>query len=45
MGEPRQARLDIFPGFEHLTDIILVTYIFVEKLRKEKERLAQISSE
>jgi len=36
--EPRQARLEIFPHFEHLADIILVTYIYVEKLRKDRER-------
>jgi len=40
-GKPRQARLEIFPGFEHLADIILVTYIFVEKLRKERERTTE----
>jgi hypothetical protein len=38
IGKPRQARLEISPGFEHLVDIILVTYIFVEKLRKDRER-------
>jgi len=27
-GKPRQARLEIFPGFEHLVDIILITYIY-----------------
>ncbi|KZP03095.1 hypothetical protein FIBSPDRAFT_769478, partial [Athelia psychrophila] len=37
IGKPRLARLEIFPGFEHLADIILITYIFVEKLRKQKE--------
>jgi hypothetical protein len=37
-GKPCQARLEIFPGFEHLMDIILVTYIFVEKSRKDRER-------
>jgi len=38
LGKPRQACLEIFPGFEHLVDIILVTYIFIEKLRKDRER-------
>ena len=39
--KPRQARLEIFSGFEHLADIILVTYIFVEKLRKDRERTTE----
>lgn len=38
IGKPQQARLEIFAGFEHLVDIILITYIFVEKLRKDRER-------
>ncbi|KZP15110.1 hypothetical protein FIBSPDRAFT_978472 [Athelia psychrophila] len=37
IGKPRPARLEIFSGFQHLADIILITYIFVEKLRKQKE--------
>jgi hypothetical protein len=37
-GKPRQARLEIFPGYEHLVDILLITYIFVEKLRKDREK-------
>lgn len=36
--KPRQARLEILPDFEHLADIILVTYIYVEKMRKDRER-------
>ena len=38
IGKPCQACLEISPGFEHLVDIILVMYIFVEKLRKDRER-------
>jgi len=38
LGKPCQARLEIFPGFEHLVDIILVTYIFVERRRKDRAR-------
>jgi len=34
---PRQARLEIFPGFESLVDIILITFVFAEKLRKDCE--------
>ena len=38
VGSRRQARLEIFPGFDHLIDVILITYIFIEKLRKDQER-------
>ncbi|KZP12618.1 hypothetical protein FIBSPDRAFT_870138 [Athelia psychrophila] len=41
LGKPREARLEIFSGFEHLADVILIGYVFVEKLRKERERTAQ----
>ncbi|KZP21156.1 hypothetical protein FIBSPDRAFT_1044321 [Athelia psychrophila] len=41
LGKPRQARLEIFAGFEHLVDVILVGYVFVEKLRKERECAAK----
>jgi len=37
-GKPRQARLEIFPNFEHLVDIILVTYVLTEKIRKDSEK-------
>ncbi|KIM75706.1 hypothetical protein PILCRDRAFT_13354 [Piloderma croceum F 1598] len=40
-GRPSQARLEIFPGFEHLVDLILVTYIYAEKIRKTREKAAQ----
>ena len=36
VGHPRHARLEIYPGFEHLADIILITYIYMEQRRKEK---------
>jgi hypothetical protein len=38
LGKPCQARLEILPGYEHLVDILLVTFIYLEKLRKQKER-------
>jgi hypothetical protein len=38
IGKPRQARLEILPGFDHLADIIVITYIYMEKLRKDQER-------
>lgn len=34
---PRLARLEISSGFESLVDIILVTFVFAEKLRKDWE--------
>jgi len=37
-GKPRQARLEIFPGFEHLVDVILVTFVYAEKVRKDREK-------
>ena len=40
-SKSRQARLVIFPGFEHLVDIILITFVYAEKLRKEREQAAQ----
>ncbi|KAF7966381.1 hypothetical protein HWV62_38903 [Athelia sp. TMB] len=43
VGSRRQAQLEIFPGFENLVDVILVTFVFVEKLRKERERAAESS--
>ncbi|KIM79630.1 hypothetical protein PILCRDRAFT_550834 [Piloderma croceum F 1598] len=36
IGQARLARLEIFPGFEHLVDIFLITYIYVEKKRKDR---------
>jgi hypothetical protein len=35
IGRPRHARLEIYPGFEHLVDIIVITYIYMERRRKE----------
>jgi hypothetical protein len=44
IGKPRQACLEIYPGFEHLLDIFLITYIFVEKSRKDREKDAEYYS-
>ncbi|KIM83534.1 hypothetical protein PILCRDRAFT_819162 [Piloderma croceum F 1598] len=38
IGKPRQARLEIFPNFNHLADVILVTYLLTERIRKDRER-------
>ena len=40
-GGPRPAYLEIFPDFEDLVDVILVTYILVEKIRKDREKMAE----
>lgn len=39
IGAKKPARLEILTGFEHLVDIILITYIYVEKLRKDRENM------
>ncbi|KZP12619.1 hypothetical protein FIBSPDRAFT_898117 [Athelia psychrophila] len=36
-GKPHLARLEILSGFEHLADVILIGYVFVEKLRQDGE--------
>ncbi|KAJ7582043.1 hypothetical protein C8J56DRAFT_793156, partial [Mycena floridula] len=36
----RQAYLEIFPEGMHLADVILVTFIYIEKIRRDKERAA-----
>ncbi|KAG7086350.1 hypothetical protein E1B28_002311 [Marasmius oreades] len=42
-GKPSSgsAYLEIFPAGEHMVDEIFVTFIYIEKLRKEKERAAR----
>jgi hypothetical protein len=34
--QPRSAHFEILPGFEDLVDILLITYIYVEHVRKER---------
>jgi hypothetical protein len=36
IGKARQGHLEIFPGFEHLVDIFLITYIYMRQLRKDR---------
>ncbi|THU79388.1 hypothetical protein K435DRAFT_697847, partial [Dendrothele bispora CBS 962.96] len=38
------AYLEIHPAGEHMLDELFITFIFVERIRKEKERAAQSSS-
>ncbi|KAK7040293.1 hypothetical protein VNI00_009761 [Paramarasmius palmivorus] len=40
-GKSVPAYLEIFPAGEHMADEIFVTFIYIEKLRKEKERAAR----
>jgi len=35
-GEPHPASLEIFPEGQHMLDLIIVTFIFVDKLRDKK---------
>lgn len=41
--ERRPASLEIFPEGQRIIDLILVTFIYVEKLRDEREKAAQSS--
>ncbi|KAF8914821.1 hypothetical protein CPB85DRAFT_1412059 [Mucidula mucida] len=36
----REAFLEVLPQAEHMLDIVLITYVFVEKIRKENEEAA-----
>ncbi|KAK0461634.1 uncharacterized protein EV420DRAFT_1304852 [Desarmillaria tabescens] len=37
----RPAYLEILPDGEHMVDVIFFTFIYIEKIRKEKERAAR----
>ncbi|KAK7050001.1 hypothetical protein VNI00_005432 [Paramarasmius palmivorus] len=41
IGKASPAYLEILPPGEHMVDEIFVTFIYIEKLRKEKERAAK----
>ncbi|KAG5642050.1 hypothetical protein DXG03_003749 [Asterophora parasitica] len=38
------ASLEIFPGGEHMIKEILITFVYIEKIRKDKERGAQAAT-
>jgi hypothetical protein len=40
IGTRHPATLEITPAGEHIVETILVTFIYIEKLRKDKERSA-----
>jgi hypothetical protein len=36
-NDPRPTSLEILPEGEHMVDLILVTFVYVEKVRKDRE--------
>ncbi|KAJ3520937.1 hypothetical protein NMY22_g12523 [Coprinellus aureogranulatus] len=38
IGTARPATLEIFPAGEHMVDLIVVTLVYIEKLRREREQ-------
>ncbi|KAG5637189.1 hypothetical protein H0H81_005446 [Sphagnurus paluster] len=40
IGKARPASLEIFPPGEHIVQEILITFIYIEKIRKDKEAAA-----
>ena len=38
IGKRRHASLEIAPQAEHMLDLVILTFIYVEKLRMDKER-------
>ncbi|KAJ7119088.1 hypothetical protein C8R44DRAFT_789990 [Mycena epipterygia] len=41
LSKPRKASLEVLPDFEYMMDEILVTFVYIEHLRKTKERAAR----
>ncbi|KAF8061801.1 hypothetical protein FPV67DRAFT_1422867 [Lyophyllum atratum] len=40
-GKARPASLEILPAGENTVETILITFVYIEKLRKDKERRSQ----
>ncbi|KAF7353874.1 hypothetical protein MVEN_01073300 [Mycena venus] len=40
-SKPRKASLEVLPPFEGMLDEIIVTFVYIEHLRKKKERAAR----
>jgi hypothetical protein len=38
IGKKRKAMLEVSPEVAHMMDTIIMTFIYVEKLRKDKEK-------
>ncbi|KAJ7700722.1 hypothetical protein B0H17DRAFT_1247280 [Mycena rosella] len=41
LSKARKASLEVFPQFEHMLDEIMITFVYIERLRKTKERAAR----
>ncbi|KAF8162640.1 hypothetical protein B0H34DRAFT_649917 [Crassisporium funariophilum] len=41
LSKARAASLEIFPAGEHMIDLILITFIYVERLRRERQRTGE----
>jgi hypothetical protein len=39
----KRATLEIYPAGEHMVDLIVVTLVYIEKLRRDRERAAHSS--
>ncbi|KAF8652775.1 hypothetical protein AX16_004167 [Volvariella volvacea WC 439] len=39
--KPENAYLEIMPNGEHMVDLIMITFLYIEKIRDERERAAQ----
>ncbi|KAN0078103.1 hypothetical protein V8E55_010160 [Tylopilus felleus] len=38
VGRKRQPQLEVDPGVEHMLDLIVLTFVYVEKIRMDKDR-------
>ena len=41
MREARPPSLEIFPEGEHMVDLIVVTFVYIEKLRTDRDDQSQ----
>ncbi|KAJ8474957.1 hypothetical protein ONZ45_g3782 [Pleurotus djamor] len=41
IGKSKKATLEIYPEGEHMVDTIIVSFVYIEKLRKERDRDAR----
>jgi len=44
IGPKKKPRLDVDPDVTHMLDLIILTFVYVEKLRMDKERASRNSS-
>ena len=38
VGPKRKPRLEVDPGVEYMLDLIVLTFVYVEKIRMDKDR-------